>query len=83
MSPDTFISLHNWLVNHTQLRASMHVSAELKLAIFKMSISYRSDGSATLIPNSLWQSHCGQSRHDYISGTELFVQSVWRLEADF
>ncbi|KAK9352347.1 hypothetical protein V1523DRAFT_414303 [Lipomyces doorenjongii] len=34
MSRDTFISLKNWLVNHTQLRASMHVSVELKLAIF-------------------------------------------------
>ncbi|KAK9257564.1 hypothetical protein V1519DRAFT_120513 [Lipomyces tetrasporus] len=34
MSRDTFISLCNWLVNHTQLRASTHVSVELKLAIF-------------------------------------------------
>ncbi|KAK9327388.1 hypothetical protein V1520DRAFT_348991, partial [Lipomyces starkeyi] len=34
MSRDTFISLHNWLVNHTQLRASMHVSVEPKPAIF-------------------------------------------------
>ncbi|KAK9384631.1 hypothetical protein V1515DRAFT_363572 [Lipomyces mesembrius] len=34
MSRDTFISRHNRLVNHTQLRASMHVSVELKLAIF-------------------------------------------------
>ncbi|ODQ73979.1 hypothetical protein LIPSTDRAFT_71060 [Lipomyces starkeyi NRRL Y-11557] len=34
MSRDTFISLHSWLVNHTQLRASVHVSVELKLAIF-------------------------------------------------
>ena len=34
MSRDTFFSLRNWLVQHTQLRASMHVSIELKLAIF-------------------------------------------------
>jgi hypothetical protein len=34
MSRATFISLENWLVNHTQLRASTHVSVQLKLAIF-------------------------------------------------
>ncbi|KAK9374369.1 uncharacterized protein V1513DRAFT_446183 [Lipomyces chichibuensis] len=34
MSRDTFISLRNWLVKRTQLRASMHVSEVLKLAIF-------------------------------------------------
>jgi hypothetical protein len=34
MSKTTFIALRNWLVEHTQLTASMHVSVELKLAIF-------------------------------------------------
>jgi hypothetical protein len=34
MSKTTFILLRNWLVEHTQLTASMHISVELKLAIF-------------------------------------------------
>jgi hypothetical protein len=34
MSKTTFISLKTWLVKHSQLTASMHISVELKLAIF-------------------------------------------------
>lgn len=34
MSKTTFILLQNWLVEHTQLTALMHISVELKLAIF-------------------------------------------------
>jgi hypothetical protein len=36
MSLDTFISLCNWLVKYTQLKASMHITLELKVAVFLM-----------------------------------------------
>ena len=34
MSKDTFFSLRDWLVYHTSLKASKHISVEMKLAIF-------------------------------------------------
>jgi hypothetical protein len=34
MSKETFIALKNWLVKNTELKASKHISVELKLAIF-------------------------------------------------
>ena len=34
MSKDTFFSLRDWLINNTKLKASKHVSVEMKLAIF-------------------------------------------------
>ena len=34
MSKDTFYSLRNWLLTNTNLKASKHISVEMKLAIF-------------------------------------------------
>ena len=34
MSRDTFIALRNWLTKNTLLKASKHVSVDLKIAIF-------------------------------------------------
>lgn len=34
MSKDTFFSLRDWLVHNTSLKASKHISVEMKLAIF-------------------------------------------------
>jgi hypothetical protein len=34
MSKDTFFGLRDWLINHTHLKGSKHISVEMKLAIF-------------------------------------------------
>ncbi|KAK9234584.1 hypothetical protein V1525DRAFT_459284, partial [Lipomyces kononenkoae] len=79
MFRDTFILLVNWLVNHTQLRASMHVSAELKLAIFLHIVSRPASQRDTMEPYFVVNRVVSESFHEVLDSLLILYPDIVKL----